>query len=225
MRELLRGLLDLALPPICGRCGGAVPHGEAFCRLCDGALPRSEGNALPPPGLAACVAALAYEGEVLHWIRRFKYPLPGIYGLDPAATSAVRSFVREAAARVPGPPPQLVVPVPLHPRRLRSRGFNPAALLARTVAREIRVPVDPAALHRVRDTESQTGLDRAARRRNVRGAFRARRRFSAPPRVWLVDDVVTTGSTVAESARVLRRAGARAITGVCAARTPSGNPG
>ena len=221
MRELLRGLLDLALPPICGRCEGAVLRGEALCRRCDRALPRTEGDAPPLPGLAACVAALAYEGEVLRWIRRFKYPLPGIYGLDPAAMSVARSFVREAAARVPGPPPQLLVPVPLHPRRLRSRGFNPAALLARTVAREIGVPVDPTALLRVRDTESQTGLDRAARRRNVRGAFRARRHLSAPPRVWLVDDVITTGSTVAEAARVLRRAGARAVTAVCAARTPS----
>jgi len=220
MRELLRGLFDLAMPPICGRCGDAVLRGEAMCRRCDRALLRSEGDALPPPGLAACVAAVVYEGEVLHWIRRFKYPRPGISGLDPAAMSAVQSFIREAAARAPGPPPQLLVPVPLHPHRLRSRGFNPAALLARAVAREIGVPVDPAALFRVRDTESQTGLDRAARRRNVRGAFRAHRRLSAPPRVWLVDDVVTTGSTVAEAARVLRRAGAREVTAVCAARTP-----
>jgi len=220
MRELLRGLFDLVLPPICGRCGGAVLRGEAFCRSCERAFPRGEDNEPPPPGLAACVAAVSYEGEILHWIRRFKYPRPGISGLDPAATSAARSFIREAAARAPGPPPQLLVPVPLHPRRLRSRGFNPTALLARAIARELGVPLDPAALLRVRDTESQTGLDRAARRRNVRGAFRAHRRLSAPPRVWLVDDVVTTGSTVAEAARVLRRAGAREVTAVCAARTP-----
>jgi ComF family protein len=219
MRELLRGLFDLVLPPICGRCGGASLCGEALCRRCDRALPRDAGDAPPAPGLTACVAAVAYEGEALRWIRRFKYPQPGISGLDPAAMSAVRSFIREAAARAPGPSPQLLVPVPLHPRRLRSRGFNPAALLASAVARDIGIPVDPTALIRVRDTESQTGLDRAARRRNVRGAFRARRRLSAPPRVWLVDDVVTTGSTLAEAARVLRRAGARAVTAVCAART------
>jgi ComF family protein len=221
MRELLRGLFDLALPPICGRCGSATLCGEALCRRCDRALPRGDGDAPHPPGLTACVAAVAYEGEALRWIRRFKYPQPGISGLDPAATSAVRSFIREAAARAPGPRPQLLVPVPLHPRRLRSRGFNPATLLARVVARDIGVPVDPAALIRTRDTESQTGLDRAARRRNVRGAFRARRRLSAPTHVWLVDDVVTTGSTVAEAARVLRHAGARAVTAVCAAQTPT----
>lgn len=220
MRELLRGLFDLALPPICGRCGGSVSRAEALCRRCDRALPRADPDAPPPAGLAACVAAVAYEGEILHWIRRFKYPRPGISGLDPAAMSAARSFIREAAARAPGPPPQLVVAVPLHPRRLRARGFNPAAALARVVAREIGVPVDPAALLRVRDTESQTGLDRAARRRNVRGAFRARRRLSVPPRVWIVDDVVTTGATVAEAAGALRHAGARLVTAVCAAQTP-----
>ena len=221
MRELLRGLFDLVVPPICGRCGGSTRRGEALCQRCDRALPRGEGNAPPPPGLAACVAGVAYEDDALRWIRRFKYPRPGISGLDPAAMSAVRSFIRQAAARAPGPPPQLLVPVPLHPRRLRSRGFNPAVLLARVVAREIEVPVDPTALHRVRDTESQTSLDRAARRLNVRGAFRTRRRFSAPARIWLVDDVVTTGSTVEEAARALRRAGAQVITAVCAARTSS----
>jgi len=70
----------------------------------------------------------------------------------------------------------------------------------------------------VRDTPSQTGLDRRARRRNVRGAFAPRRQVA--PLVWLVDDVVTTGSTLAEAARALRRAGATHVVGVCAAYTP-----
>jgi predicted amidophosphoribosyltransferase len=71
----------------------------------------------------------------------------------------------------------------------------------------------------VRDTPSQTGLDRRARARNVAGAFRVRRGARIPPRVWLVDDVVTTGATLAEAARVLRRAGARQVAAICAART------
>ncbi len=124
----------------------------------------------------------------------------------------------EAGARAPTPGPDLVVPVPLHPRRLRARGFNPATLMARSLARHFRVRLDPVALRRVRDTPSQTHLDRRARRRNVSGAFVARERV--PPRVWLVDDVVTTGSTLGEAARALRRAGARSVVGVCAARTP-----
>ena len=76
----------------------------------------------------------------------------------------------------------------------------------------------PRALERLRDGPSQTGLDRSARRRNVANVFRAQQRV--PPRVWLVDDVTTTGATLDEAARALRRAGAREVIGVCAARTP-----
>jgi predicted amidophosphoribosyltransferase len=79
--------------------------------------------------------------------------------------------------------------------------------------------VEPRLLARLRDTPSQTGLSRRARRRNVRGAFRAL--GPAPARVWLVDDVVTTGATLWEAARVLRRAGAREVVALCAARTPA----
>ncbi len=110
------------------------------------------------------------------------------------------------------------MPVANHPRRLRARGFNPASELARAIARPIGARLAVGALERVRDTPTQTGLDRAARRRNVRGAFRAR--APLPARIWLVDDVVTTGSTLAEAARALRRAGARTVIGLCAARTP-----
>jgi predicted amidophosphoribosyltransferase len=82
------------------------------------------------------------------------------------------------------------------------------------------VPFDALALARVRDTPSQTGLDRRARRRNVAGAFRLRT-HALPRRVWLVDDVVTTGATLEAAARELRRGGATSVTALCAARTPS----
>ena len=72
----------------------------------------------------------------------------------------------------------------------------------------------------MRDTPSQTGLDRRARRANVRGAFRVRERRAPASVVWLVDDVVTTGSTLAECARTLRRAGAQRVVAICIARTP-----
>jgi predicted amidophosphoribosyltransferase len=73
-------------------------------------------------------------------------------------------------------------------------------------------------LQRIRDTPSQTDLDRAQRRRNVQGAFRAR--SGAPPRIWLVDDVVTTAATLEDAARALREAGASCVVGIVAARTP-----
>ncbi len=189
-----------------------------LCGACDGTLPRIEADPEPPPPLAACVAAVEFRGAVEAWIHRFKYPPAGLAARDPAPLGGGRRLGRAAGPRAPTPGPDLVVPVPLHPRRLRARGFNPATLMARSLARHFRVRLDPVALRRVRDTPSQTGLDRRARRRNVRGAFVARARV--PPRVWLVDDVVTTGSTLGEAARALRRAGARSVVGICAARTP-----
>jgi ComF family protein len=151
-------------------------------------------------------------------VHRFKYPRPGLLGLDPGPRAVACALVREAAERAPLPG-SLVVPVPLHPARLRRRGFNPAALLARSLARAHGVPVAPRALERVRDTPSQTGLDRRARARNVAGAFRVRSGAWIPAHVWLVDDVVTTGATLHAAARTLRRAGARRIVALCAART------
>jgi ComF family protein len=152
------------------------------------------------------------------FVHRFKYPRPGLLGLDPGPRAVVCALALEAAGRAPLAP-SLVVPVPLHPARLRQRGFNPAALLARALARAHGVPVAPRALERVRDTPSQTGLDRRSRARNVVGAFRVRPGARIPARVWLVDDVVTTGATLRAAARPLRRAGARRIVAICAART------
>jgi predicted amidophosphoribosyltransferase len=86
------------------------------------------------------------------------------------------------------------------------------------LARELQITSDVVALRRTRDTPSQTGLDRQQRRRNVRNAFRAREKADLPKRIWLIDDVVTTTSTLAEAASALRRAGADSVVGICAAR-------
>jgi ComF family protein len=98
------------------------------------------------------------------------------------------------------------VPVPLHPARLRERGFNQAAVLARQLGKGLNVPVAPEALSRVLATPAQQGLSAKERKRNLRGAFRIERDLSAYTSIALVDDVVTTMSTVREIARVIRSA-------------------
>ncbi len=214
-----RGVLELLFPGACARCGTAVGR-EALCPRCRLELLRLAPGfetAAPAP-LESWVAAVSFEGEAASWLRRFKYPDPGLFGLDPAAEAVAAALIGEAGRRAPGPAPDLIVPVPLHPLRLRQRGFNPAGLLAVALGRDREVPVDPAALTRIRNTPSQTQLARSQRAENVSGAFRARNR-ALPTRIWLVDDVVTTGSTLREAARTLRRAGAHRIVGVCAART------
>jgi len=240
MRALLRGLLDLLAPGICARCGADAEEAALLCAPCETGLPRTDERActrcqretlLPPQRvcaecaarqspLSACVSGVWFEGEIETWIRRFKYPTRGFSGIDPEAIAMARALARAASVRAADMTPDRIVPIPLHPRALRARGFNPAALLAREVAHCIRVPLDARALERSRDTASQTGLDRAQRRANVRGAFRPRVRQSG--RIWLVDDVVTTGATLEAAARALRRAGAFDVVAVCAARTPLG---
>lgn len=108
------------------------------------------------------------------------------------------------------PKPELLVPVPLAYRRYRERGFNQAHELARAVSRRSSIEMGNGVVERVRETREQAGLPRRQRRRNVRGAFRLIRPLKAT-HVAIFDDVVTTGSTVNELAKVLRRAGARRI--------------
>jgi len=110
------------------------------------------------------------------------------------------------------------VPVPLHPARERERGFNQAALIAELVAASATIPSRPV-LERIRYTTTQTAYDRAERMENLHGAFRLRKnRDVRRLRVLLIDDVLTTGSTLSECARVLRRAGAVSVHGATAAR-------
>ncbi len=116
---------------------------------------------------------------------------------------------------------KVVVPVPLHWTRWLSRGYNQAAAIARPLAKDLGLPVVHALVRR-RPTPAQSRLQRAARRKNLRDAFRARRSARVRGRhVLLVDDIVTTGATLEAAARCLGRAGAAAVTAVTAARTPT----
>lgn len=238
MRGMLAELLDLLLPRACARCGAAVPGAGAFCSPCATAIPR-----LDPGGCRICQAPLytadvrcrecardrfplaqvaaeaAFAGDVAQWVHRFKYPASGLVGLDARPGAALAQLARDACRRLAASAPVLVVPVPMHPRKLRERGFHPAAELARAVAAELGARLERRALRQLHPTASQTGLDRGARRSNVRGAFEAQRRLRGVACVALVDDVVTTGATLSECARALRHAGVRRVVAVCAART------
>jgi ComF family protein len=107
---------------------------------------------------------------------------------------------------------ELIVPVPLHPKRLRWRGFNQSVLLARQVSRAYATPMDPFVLVRHRETPPQTQLSEEERRKNMRGAFTVHPNRAVKNRtILLVDDVYTSGATVNECSRALRRGGARDV--------------
>ena len=220
-------LLDFFLPCHCAGCG-ASGSGEVLCPRCQAALPWLAPVPFPKPpdaGLGPIVAAIAMRGEGRTWVHRFKYPARGLTGLDPGALGVARLLARAAGRRAPILPTDRIVPVPLHPRRFRRRGFNPAALVAREIALLHRSPLEAHWLVRVLDTRPQAGLDARFRQQNVSSAFAClRRREPVAQRVWLVDDVTTTGATLASAGQALRRAGVRVVMGVCLAQTlhPSG---
>lgn len=144
-------------------------------------------------------------------LARFKY------ARDISLAPVLSAVLVEAPPLLPAH--DLIVPIPLHPDRLRWRGFNQAVPLARALGRISGRPVNPLALSRHRPTPPQVGLGAVDRRRNVRGAFAVRQPAQVRGRtVLLVDDVMTTGATAHECARVLHTAGARAVDVVVLAR-------
>ncbi len=234
--EPLRGLVSLFYPENCELCGEAIARDEYLCANCAGKAPR-----IVPPFCAVCsepfsgaidqeftcancahraldfdaaVSAYRSRGIVRVVILRFKY------GRDLHLRHPISRWLVEAMddSRLRNRGFDDIVPVPLHPARMRERGFNQAELLARILSAAINVPLRDA-LQRIRYTTTQTAFDRQERMENLRGAFRLRRNFTVrDSRVLLVDDVLTTGSTLSECARVLRHAGAQSIHAITAAR-------
>ncbi|GIX27819.1 MAG: hypothetical protein KatS3mg123_1700 [Burkholderiales bacterium] len=218
--------LRRAAAEACLLCGGATREGNP-CPACRRTLPllpspRCPVCAVPAPQAAACgdclrrppafdaaAALLEYRFPVDAMIRRFKYQG------DLAAGRALGRLLAEHVA--PLPSPDLLIPMPLHPARLKVRGFNQAAELAREIARGTRVPVAMDLCARHRDTAEQARLSMGERRRNVRGAFSCARDLDGAD-VAVVDDVLTTGATLNELARLLKRRGAARVRAWVVAR-------
>ena len=136
-----------------------------------------------------------------------------------AAGRTLGQLLAGHVAKVATPLPELIIPVPLHPRRLRERGFNQASELARSITRELAVPLSPESLQRIKRTTAQAGLKRRQRLRNLADAF-AYHEGTPRKHVAIVDDVVTTGATAEALARILKRAGIARVDVWAVARTP-----
>ena len=224
--RVLTALLDLLFPPRCVGCGRS---GVWLCASCQAAVPRLEpplcprcGEPLSPGGrcprggqhplrLEGLRSAAWYDGPLRVAIHHHKYR-----GLR-ALTGPLAAILAEAWRRAP-PPVDLLVPVPLHPRRVRERGFNQAALLARHLSRETGLRLDERSLCRARYTAPQVSLSAPERRANVEGAFVCQGTALAGRRVCLIDDLCTTGATLEACAAALRQAGAGAVWAFTLAR-------
>lgn len=199
---------------LCPACEAAIPWIGEACRVC--ALPLAQGGicgacAVHPPAFDAALACFEYRFPLDRLVQRFKFA---------GDLASGRWLAACMARRMRGAHADLVVVPPLARSRLRERGFNQALELARPVARALGIPCAAAALARVRETQPQPGLHRDERARNLRDAFRCDARVEGL-HAALVDDVLTTGATAQEIARVLKAAGAARVSVWALARTPA----
>jgi len=223
--------LDVFFSPVCAVCGRVgvllcpecegrlLPVAGAICRCCGRAMAgeaeRSHAHCRAcrdaPPPLAQMRAPLRYAEPTSRLIHRLKYE--GYFALG-------RPLARVLVAGWPEwqPSPELIVPIPLHPRRRFRRGYNQSELLARPLAEGVGVPFSAGALRRTRHTPPQVGLGPEARAANVQGAFEAAPAQVAGRAVLLVDDVLTTGATMSAAAEALLAAGATSVSAYCLAR-------
>ncbi|CAH0223238.1 ComF family protein [Pseudomonas brassicacearum] len=208
--------------PICTPCESELPWLGDQCSVCALPLPmaglRCGQCASQPPAFERVLAPWAYDFPVDSLITRFKHqakwPLGRLMG-ELLAQSLQHHF-DEGLER-----PDALVPVPLATRRLRQRGFNQAALLARWLSGPLAIPCEEHLLRRTQDTPAQQALDARARRRNLRQAFALAPQAALRNRhLALVDDVLTTGATAQALAALLLDAGAARVDVYCLARTP-----
>lgn len=226
--RLTAALLDLVFPPrclgcrrlgtyFCGRCAASIRRlPEPFCPSCARIVdPRFPVCRCARPALRYALAAGQFSGALRDAIHRFKYQ-----GMS-AGASALAALLRPAIASL-ARQDLVLVPLPLHPQRLRERGYNQAALLARALALDGPLPSVEDALRRVKATRAQASLGAAERARNMAGAFAANPARCAGRRFVLIDDVCTTGATLQSAAQALHAAGARDIYGLVLAAAHTG---
>ena len=234
--KVFDAVASLLYPPVCTICSAPTRSGEYLCAGCD-----AKTTPIVPPFCAVCsepfsgaisdaftcancahrkihfdaaVAAYRSRGIVRRVIHDFKY------GHQVHLRHVVGRWLNEAMEdpRLRGRRFDVIVPVPLHPARQRERGFNQAGLLAEMLSRKESIPLRPF-LERIRYTTTQTAFDRAQRMENLHNAFRLRRNANVQDlHVLLIDDVLTTGSTLSECARILKKAGAISVHAATAAR-------
>lgn len=238
LRGFGSGLLDLFLPRRCAGCRDAWMHSGAgfWCERCLAELPwithplcprcgrpYSKSGASIDHACGDCLlsaypfdsarSATLYSGVIRDRIHQFKFG--GQLEWAPALTELLADAWTKAAL----PHVQLILPVPLHPKRLRERGFNQSGILAKALGKRFGVPFAFDLLQRGRWTEPQTRLSRADRLTNVRGAFQVTDGSRVEGRtIVLVDDVFTTGATLSECATTLKASGAKSVHVLTVAR-------
>jgi len=206
-------LLGLCAPPACWDCGARARPREPLCLRCRGRLRWLDADPVRLAGIDAW-APVAYDGPARALVGGLKFR--GAVGLADPMAAQIAASAPPALLR----PPALLVPVPLHPRRARARGYNQAERLAAALARRTGMRVADCLRRRGPAGGRQVGRGRGERLVALAGSIERRPDASVPERVLLVDDVITTGGTVAACAEALHASGATDVAAVAYALTP-----
>lgn len=220
LAEIAESLKDFLYPPSCPLCGTSIPGEVILCSACRNRMETRAGSydssGRNIEGIDAVCALLPYDADCRTLVHDLKYhgrPSVGLFFGELLGEKAVRNAVIGHDA--------IIVPVPLHPAKFRERGYNQSERIACGITRSTGCAVDETLIGRSRKTPTQTALDADERARNVSGAFRYIGGAIPEDRtVVLVDDVLTTGSTLSECAKALREGGAKRIV-ACVAATPA----
>ncbi len=197
--------IEYLRPPFCRCCGMMLAGGSERRHLCGACLRH-------PPAYTTAMACIPYDQPAAGLLHRLKY------NRDTTVLPGLAKIIR-VSGRVVLPCPDLVVPVPLHHRRLKERGLNQSVLLARLFFPTRSDDIRPDILRRIRDTPAQANLDGAARRKNLRSAFIVTDAEAVQGRsVCLIDDVFTTGATASECSKTLLKHGVKEVRVLTLAR-------
>ena len=211
--KLIEILLELLYPSRCAFCGRLVKAGENICRGCVRTLPYTAGNAAQSfENIEKCASPLYYEGKVRASLLKYKFSGCAVY--SKAYGKLMADCLDEADMFC-----DMITWVPLSKKRLRKRGYDQARLLAEAVAEEEELPC-VRTLHKLRDTPAQSGMgNRENRRKNIAGAYEVIPTEELKEKsILLIDDIVTTGSTLSECAGMLKKAGAHSVSALTVAR-------
>jgi len=218
LQQAWRRIGGRLMPQACFVCA-APAAGRVLCEACSAALPGvAPGGAVcgrclsDPPRFDATRAVFRYAFPVSELVQAYKFQ---------ARFGVGQYFAERLVAAAEGLQVDAVLPAPLHPARLATRGFNQSVLLADPVARALGVPHLRDAVRKLRRVAPQAGLSLEERQRNLRGAFAPQRRFDGM-RLLVIDDVMTSGTTIDELAGSLKAAGAARVEALVVARTPAG---
>jgi ComF family protein len=228
---VMHWLEKFLLPPSCQLCGAPAIDDElcptcaskakvivSACPLC--ALPNDDGSvcfecAIQPPAWQAAYSCLVYDGSVQQLIVKWKYQRH-----HSSARLLCETLAGWLSLQVTKPDATAIIPIPMHRKKLRARGFNTAYMLAQAASQAIALPLLDKALIRRLHTPAQAGLDKAQRQQNLAGAFQLLpEHLYGYERIILVDDVYTTGTTLSICTQLLRDAGVKHVTILTLART------